>query len=81
MSTMKLLKLYGLITAMKNNMKQQQVIVFGVNEYSSEMSARINSEIQEGWRVVSVTAQHVATGSPHTKGGGYFVVLEKDNAN
>jgi hypothetical protein len=63
----------------QNNMKQQQVIVN--NGYASDTTDQINAAIAEGWRVVSVTAQHVASSSSQTIRGGFFVVLERDDAN
>ena len=59
-------------------MKQQQVIVN--NGYASDTTDQINAAIAEGWRVVSVTAQHVASSSSQTIRGGFFVVLERDDA-
>jgi len=41
---------------------------------------QIPHAIAEGWRVVSVTAQHVASSSSQTIRGGFFVVLERDDA-
>ena len=67
-------------TLLPNKPKQQQVIVLSGAEYASEMQTRIDEAIAEGWHVVSVTAQHVA-GPDRVARGGYFVVLEKDNAN
>ena len=59
-------------------MKEQKVIVLSGSDYASEMQVRINEMINEGWFVVSVTAQHVATGSSQSSArGGYLIVLEK----
>ena len=60
-------------------MKEQKVIVLSGSDYASEMQVRINEMINEGWFVVSVTAQHVATGSSQSSParGGYLIVLEK----
>ena len=62
-------------------MKQQQVIVTPYSSYASDTADQINAAIAEGWRVVSVTAQHVASSSSQTIRGGFFVVLERDDAN
>jgi len=58
-------------------MKQQRVIVLNGSDYASDMQKEINVAIAEGWFIVSVTAQHVATAAPHTRLGGFLVVLER----
>ena len=59
-------------------MKEQKVIVLSGSDYASEMQVRINEMIDEGWFVVSVTAQHVAGSSQTSPArGGYLIVLEK----
>jgi hypothetical protein len=65
----------------QNKMKQQRVIVTPYNSYASDTEERINAAIADGWRVVSVTAQHISTSSSQTARGGFFVVLEKDSSN
>ena len=64
-------------TLTHNGMKQQRVIVLNGSDYASDMQKEINDSIDEGWFIVSVTAQHVATAAPHTRLGGFLVVLER----
>lgn len=52
-------------------MKKQKVLVLG-NLYADEMQKKIDPILEDGWHIVSVTPQHVATGS-----GGYLIVFEK----
>ena len=33
--------------------------------------------LDKGWRIVSVTAQHVATGNSYTERGKFAIVLER----
>jgi hypothetical protein len=45
---------------------------------------KINSLLAEGWKILSVTAQHVAVsggGNPHWARGTFAVVLEKEKDN
>jgi hypothetical protein len=56
-------------------MKKQKVLVL-VNEYASDSQKQIDNILNEGWFIVSVTAQHVSNGSSQTK-GGYLIVFEK----
>jgi hypothetical protein len=60
-------------------MKQQRVIVLNGSDYASDMQKEkeINVAIAEGWFIVSVTAQHVATATTSTRLGGFLVVLER----
>jgi hypothetical protein len=58
-------------------MKEQRVLVTG-NEYASEVQDKVDAIMAEGWRVVSVTAQHVASSSSQTVRGGYFIVFERE---
>lgn len=44
---------------------------------SSEIEPKINSYLDMGWTVVSVTAQHIATGGGSHLTGGYLIVIEK----
>jgi hypothetical protein len=58
-------------------MKEQRVLVTD-NEYASEVQDKVDAIMAEGWRVVSVTAQHVASSSSQTVRGGYFIVFERE---
>jgi hypothetical protein len=58
-------------------MKEQRVLVTG-NEYASEVQDKVDAIMAEGWLVVSVTAQHVASSSSQTVRGGYFIVFERE---
>ena len=58
-------------------MKEQRVLVTG-NDYASEVQDKVDAIMAEGWRVVSVTAQHVASSSSQTVRGGYFIVFERE---
>jgi hypothetical protein len=40
---------------------------------------RLNDELDEGWRVKSVTAQHVSTGSTLSIQGIFLVILERES--
>jgi hypothetical protein len=61
----------------QNRMKQQLVVVLSGSDYASDMEKEVNKCLEKGWLVVSVTAQHVATGSSQTARGGYFIVFER----
>ena len=37
----------------------------------------INSELSKGWKILSVTAQHVASGSSFEARGKFCIVLER----
>jgi hypothetical protein len=37
----------------------------------------INELLQDGWRVVSITSQRVATGGTSTSYGGFVILLER----
>jgi hypothetical protein len=37
----------------------------------------INNLLQDGWRVVSITSQRVATGGTSTSYGGFAILLER----
>ena len=50
--------------------KEQQVVI---TDYPND----VNSLIDKGWIVVSVTAQHVSTGSSATSKGNFCFLLEK----
>ena len=65
----------------QNRMKQQLVVVLSGSDYASDMEKEVNKCLEKGWLVVSVTAQHVATGSSQTARGGYFIVFERDIAD
>jgi hypothetical protein len=57
-------------------MTEQRVLVIG-NEYASEVQDKVDDIMKKGWRVVSVTAQHVASSSSQVTRGGYFIVFER----
>jgi len=58
-------------------MKEQRVVLSG-SYYASDMEKEVNGWLDKGWRVVSVTAQHVAMGERGTIKGGYLLVLERE---
>jgi len=64
----------------QNRMKEQRVLVTG-NDYASQVQREVDALMAEGWQVVSVTAQHVTTGSSQTIRGGYFIVFERNVAD
>jgi hypothetical protein len=41
------------------------------------METQIKKWLDEGWRITSVTPQHVATGSSDYISGGYLILIEK----
>jgi hypothetical protein len=51
-------------------MKEQQVVY-------SDTGEDINKYIKQGWRVVSVTAGHVATSNSFSVHGRFIFILEK----
>jgi hypothetical protein len=59
-------------------MKEQRVLVTG-NDYAVEVQHKVDTLIEEGWQVVSVTAQHIASNANNsaTVRGGYFIVFER----
>jgi len=57
-------------------MKEQKVLVTG-DEYASTVQSKVNEILEEGWLIVSVTAQHIATGSSSYLRGGYLIVFER----
>jgi hypothetical protein len=59
-------------------MKKQKVVVLSGTDYTSAMETEVNGWLEKGWRVVSVTAQHVASSSSQTVRGGFFIVLERE---
>jgi hypothetical protein len=59
-------------------MKEQKVVVLSGSDYASDMEKEVNGWLEKGWRVVSVTAQHVASSSSQTVRGGYFIVFERE---
>ena len=58
-------------------MKEQKVIVISGDTYDSDKQREINNQLESGWSIVSVTAQHVA-GTNGTIYGGYLIVFERD---
>ncbi len=59
-------------------MKEQRILVTG-NDYAIEVQEKVDNLLAKGWRVVSVTAQHVASSSSGTIQGGYFIVFERES--
>ena len=57
-------------------MKNQKVLVVG-DEYAHSIQNQINEILNEGYHIISVTAQHVSTGSSQCHKGGYLIVFEK----
>jgi hypothetical protein len=57
-------------------MKTQKVLVVG-DEYAHSIQNQINDILNEGYHIISVTAQHVSTGSSQCHKGGYLIVFEK----
>lgn len=58
-------------------MRNQKVLVVG-DEYAHSIQNQIDDILNEGYYIISVTAQHVATGSPSQRfKGGYLIVFEK----
>ena len=59
-------------------MKKQRVVILDGSNYVWDIEAKINPLLDE-WRIVSVTAQHVATGSSTSgKYGCFLILLEKE---
>ena len=57
-------------------MRTQKVLVVG-NEHAYYLQNKIDDILNEGYHIVSVTAQHVSTGSSQDLKGGYLIVFEK----
>jgi hypothetical protein len=57
-------------------MTTQKVLVVG-DEYAHNIQYKIDDILNEGWLIVSVTAQHVSTGSSQGYKGGYLIVFER----
>jgi hypothetical protein len=57
-------------------MKKQKVLVTG-DDYSITVQENVNKMLEQGWLIVSVTAQYVATSSSSYLRGGYLIVFEK----
>jgi hypothetical protein len=57
-------------------MTTQKVLVVG-DEYAHNIQSKIDDVLNEGWNIVSVTAQHVSTGSTQWLRGGYLIIFEK----
>lgn len=62
-----------------NNMSNntQHFIIIEPNTDAVTMETQIKKWIDEGWRITSVTPQHVATGSNDYISGGYLILIEK----
>jgi hypothetical protein len=52
------------------NVKEQRVMI-------TESELNVNQYLQKGWKVISVTAQHVASGGSFKESGKFCFVLEK----
>ena len=57
-------------------LRQQKVLVTG-DEYASDIQNKIDKILEDGWFIVSVTAQHISTGSGSHLRGGYLIVFER----
>ena len=57
-------------------LKKQKVLVLQ-NEYLYNIQPKIDEILEEGYFIVSVTAQHVSVGSTNHLYGGYLIVFEK----
>lgn len=58
-------------------MKTQKVLVVS-DEYANEMQSKIDDILNEGWFIISVTAQHVSTNRDgRNLLGGYLIVFER----
>lgn len=57
-------------------MKNQKVLVVD-GEYAHNIQYKIDEILNEDYHIVSVTAQHVSTGSSQGYKGGYLIVFEK----
>lgn len=60
-------------------MKEQKVYVTANDEYASDIEKTINNSLEDGWQIVSVTAQHISTNvnATSTTRGGYLIVFER----
>jgi len=58
-------------------MKEQRVLVTG-NDYAVEVQEKVDAIMAQGWQVVSVTAQHIASNTDRIVRGGYFIVFERE---
>ena len=56
---------------------KQHVLVISFFTAARDIQDRINSYLEDGWSIVSITAQHVSTGSSQYMDGGYIVVLQQ----
>jgi hypothetical protein len=57
-------------------LRQQKVLVTG-DEYAGDIQNKIDKILEDGWFIVSVTAQHISTGSSSYLRGGYLIVFER----
>ncbi len=56
---------------------QQKVLVTSDDESYKDVQDKINKILEDGWFIVSVTAQHVSTdGGSHPR-GGYLIVFKR----
>ena len=65
------------MTTINQNKMKQKVLVLSGDDYTYQMQEQIDSALDKGWLIVSVTAQHVSTGAGHAALGGYLIVFEK----
>lgn len=56
--------------------KEQKVLVTGDESYK-DVQDKIDKILEDGWFIVSVTAQHISTGSGSHLRGGYLIVFER----
>jgi hypothetical protein len=56
-------------------MKEQKVLVISGDTYDADKEHEINKQLDLGWSIISVTAQHVSSKS--ITYGGYLIVLER----
>lgn len=57
--------------------KQQKVLVTPDDESYKDVQDKIDKILEDGWFIVSVTAQHISTGSGSHLRGGYLIVFER----
>ena len=52
-------------------MKRQKVLITSNEE-------EINTKLSQGWTIVSVTPQHITSGTLYTISGSFLIVFEKE---
>ena len=58
-------------------LKEQKVLVTPDDESYKDVQDKIDKILEDGWFIVSVTAQHVSTGCTYHLTGGYLIVFER----